>query len=171
MNIHRVQIPLITVFHAPLFMDLISCRPRVITPIKSRLETVSKKQTDLLLSKYWVERINIIFPLSATSVMVSHHNIGRSCCHCHWFYFASHCQRIFWNICILLENFKKYLLCLLWYYQLYDLSLSVSTALWFSQRNISNSTPVFCITMQPDTNKQKIIRTKEYFDCRVKRFW
>ena len=113
MNIHRVQILLITVFHAPLFMDLISCRPRVITPIKSLLETVSKKQTDLLLSKYWVERINIIFPLSATSVMVSHHNIGRSCCHCHWFYFASHCQRIFWNICILLENFKNicYVFC------------------------------------------------------------
>ena len=72
-------------------------------------------------------------------------------------------------------KFQKHLLCLLWYYQHYDLSLSVSTALWFSQRNISsstaNSTPVFCITMQSaDTNKQKIIRTKE-FCCRVKRFW
>ena len=150
MNIHRVQIPLITVFHAPLFMDLISCRPRVITPIKSRLETVSKKQTDLLLSKYWVERINIIFPLSATSVMVSHHNIGRSCC------FAAIATdftlhpivRGYSEIYVSsLKISKTFVLCLLWYYQHYDLSLSVSTALWFSQRSISsstaNSTPCF----------------------------
>ena len=71
-------------------------------------------------------------------------------------------------------KFQNHLLCLLWYYQHYDFSLSVSTALWFSQRNISsstaNSTPVFCITMQSDTNKQKIITTKEFSAAEWKGF-